>query len=264
MPTIVETLQQYSEPIPDWLRQTSPRFDRKSFFGSRTVYYPGYGNDGYPVKVCARAHAAHAFVYVDYGVCEQTVKDRLQRKGDPAFRGYDVEHEEEVREIVLLPNERTEEELSRAANCIKVNPFRLYVVLKRDKDHDDTQGPERLAMLFVGGDGFVTYNALYCHANGTPPPFLAMLQDHGYGKNYDEFCAGGLLERIARRCGAYPEWLIVGRPRRRGVKHAKGKSRFKPWRGYRDAEARSELGGMHGSPRRLFHRDHWPVRHQFR
>lgn len=65
MPTIVGTLQQYPEWLPGWPRKPSPRFDRESFFRSRTVYYLGYGDDGHPVAICARAHAAHAFVYVD-------------------------------------------------------------------------------------------------------------------------------------------------------------------------------------------------------
>ena len=52
---LVETLKQCPEPLPDWLRQRSPGFDRKGFFSSRTVYYPGFGNDGHPVSVCARA-----------------------------------------------------------------------------------------------------------------------------------------------------------------------------------------------------------------
>ena len=69
--SLVATLQQCPESPPQWLQQPSPTFDRASFFGSRTVFYPGSGDDGQPVKVCARAHAAHAFIYVDYGVSQK-------------------------------------------------------------------------------------------------------------------------------------------------------------------------------------------------
>lgn len=247
MPTIVETLQQHSERLPDWIRQPAPRFDREKFFGSRTVYYPGYGNDGHPVKICARAHAAHAFVYVDYGVSEQTVRDRVDRVGDDGFQGYKVEDEERVGESVLRPGGWTPHvkqwELSNAVSRSSVNirPFGWYAVLKRDEDRDDAHGPERFAMLFIGGDGFATYDALYCQQDGTSPPFLALLQDHGWGGNYDRFCKDGLLERIAQRCGVYPEWLLVGKP-------------GEPWNGYLDAGAKPEPGGEHGIPRRLFSR----------
>ena len=245
MPTIVETLLPYSERLPDWLRQPSPRFDRKKFFGSRTVYYPGYGNDGHPVAICARAHAAHAFVYVDYGVSEQTVKDHANRIGDPGFLGYKVEHEEEVAESALRPGGWTphveQGELSNAVSrySAEIRPYGWYAVLKRDKDRDDAHGPERLAILFVGGDGFATYDALYCQGDGTPSPFLAVLQDCGFGGNYNQFCAGGLLELIASRCDVYPEWLLVG---------ANGE----PWEVYVDAGAEPEPGGMHNTLRTLF------------
>ena len=50
---IITVLQRNPEPLPEWLREASPRFDRTNFFRSRTVYYPGSGSDGQPVKLCA-------------------------------------------------------------------------------------------------------------------------------------------------------------------------------------------------------------------
>ena len=252
MPTIVETLQPYSKPLPDWLRQPKSRFDRESFFRSRTVYYPGYGTDAHPVKVCAEAHAAHAFVYVDYGVSKETVRDCVYRRRGPGFQGYEVEHDEEVVEAVLHPvgwRAYDQEAFARAAEWSRVEPFRLYAVLKRDKDHDDAHGPERLAMLFVGGDGFAMYDALYCQGDGTPPPFLVLVHDYSWGENHDQFRARGLLEQIAIDRGVYPEWLMVG----------EYNGQFEPWEGYLDTGAEPEPGGIHGKPRRLFRRDPWPA-----
>ena len=100
---IVTMLQQEPEPLPNWLREPPRRFNRESFFSGRTVYYPSFGNDGHPVSLCARAHAAHAFVYVDYGVSKETVSERVHGIGDPGFIGYSVEHEEEVSESDLRP-----------------------------------------------------------------------------------------------------------------------------------------------------------------
>ena len=86
---LVNTLKQCPEPLPDWLGQPSPGFDRKDFFSSRTVYYPGFGNDGHPVSICARAHAAHAFVYVDYGVSKETVQANVSTElATAGFVGY--------------------------------------------------------------------------------------------------------------------------------------------------------------------------------
>ena len=247
---LITGLKQDPEPLPEWLRQSSPGFDRESFFGSRTVYYPGAGNDGQPVKLCSHAHAAHAFVYVDYGVAISRIREWVRGVDDPGFRGYRVEHEEEVEESVLRPggwtphaNPSARKERAEQHACVP--PFSLYVVFRRDEDHEDTHGPERFAVLFIGCDGHATYDALYCRNDGTPPPFLVVVQDHGFGGNYDTFGAGGLLERIACGASVYPRYLLVGQ---RG-------DRYKPWAGFRNTSAAAEPGGEHAIPRRLYVRE---------
>ena len=249
--SLVGTLHQCREPCPDCLHQLPPTFDRSAFFSSRTVYYPGFGDDGQPVKLCAQAHAAHAFVYVDYGVSQQTIRDHLSWIGGDGFRGYTVEHEQEVSESDLRPGgwkphvdlSELPEEFYRFVDVI---PYAMFVVLKRDDDHDDSHGPMRLAILFIGGDGYATYDALYCQPDGTSPPFLVVIEDYGFGGNTDQFAAGGLLEKIALRSGVFPKCLLVGKGK---------KGPFEPWSGYRDSGAAPEPGGMHGHPRRLFCRD---------
>ena len=150
---LVTMLKKCPEPLPEWLQKPAPRFDRASFFGSRTVYYPGFGNDGHPVSICARAHAAHAFVYVDYNVSKETVSKRVNRIGDPGFVGYEVEHEEEVSESDLRPGGWPQHVEKRDLPqdpywFANVTPYGLLVVLKRREDRDGSHGPERLALLY--------------------------------------------------------------------------------------------------------------------
>ena len=245
--SLVTTLQQCPEFPPQWLQQPSPTFDRASFFGSRTVFYPGSGDDRQPVSVCARAHAAHTFIYVDYGVSQKKLAKRLHGVNGQGLRGYRVEREQQVPESVLRPGGWTAhvdpERLRKGADRFaKVPPFALFVVFARDADHGPDHGPERLAMLFIGGDGHATYDALYGQNDGTPSPFLVVIQDHGFGGNYSKFWAGGLLECIAHKCGVKPQWLLVGE---------EGEE-FKPWTGYRDSGCPGEPGGVHDIPRRLF------------
>ena len=103
-----------------------------------------------------------------------------------------------------------------------------------------------VAILFIGGDGYATYDALYCQGDGTQSPFLVVVEDYGFGGNPDRFAAGGLLERIAQRCDVFPKCLLVGR----------GKSGdIEPWSGYQDSGVVAEPGGEHGHPRRLYCRD---------
>lgn len=246
MPSIVEILRRDPEPLPEWLATPSPpRFGREAFFASRTVYYPGSGDDGQPVKLCALSHSAHCFVYVDQAVSLHTLRKCLQ---DPVhgFRGYAIASTESVSEDALRPGGWTphvsEDEVRDASRFRSsfVKPFGWFVTLDRRGD-DDGHGPERLAMLFIGGDGFATYDALYCQGDGTPPPFLTVIQDHGFGGDFDHFGRCGLLERIARRRTVLSKLLLVA-------------NNSEPWRDYSDTGATAEPGGSAAHPRRLFRR----------
>ena len=64
-------------------------------------------------------------------------------------------------------------------------------------------------MLFVGGDGFATFDALYCQGDGTPPPYLVVAKDHGFGGNWDAFGEDGLLERLATNAERQPKYLFA-------------------------------------------------------
>ena len=246
MPTIDEILKLDPEPLPAWLKgREPPRFSREAYFASRTVYYPGSGDDGQPVKFCARSHAAHCFVYVDQGVDRDTLLESLCDK-ERGFRGYAIAHQESVSEDVLRPGGWTShasaEETRNSARFKDsfVEPFAWFVVLDR-QDGDEGHGPRRLAILFIGGDGFASYDALYCQNDGTPPPFLAAIQDHGFGGNFSSFGRGGLLESIAQSCDVWPDLLLVG-------------DNSRPWAGYTDWGATPEPGGSAAQPRRLFRR----------
>lgn len=243
---IVNVLKQDPEELPGWLRADPVAFNRDNFFNSRTLYYPGSGDDGHPVSLCARSHAVHAFVYVDYGVDRQTISERVQ---DPVqgFRGYSIINPpgEDITKNTLdwgVPLNPTE-----PYRFADTEPFAWFVVLQRDKDYGDAHGPERIAGLFIGDDGHETYRALYCQGDGTPEPFMIVVQDDGFDGNKvdrfgrkDSFGRNGSLEKIARECGQLPQWLLVG-----------GKD-TKPWRDYEECEADAEVGGMWATPRRLY------------
>lgn len=193
-----------------WLCAERPTFSRSDFFTGRTVYYPGSGFDGDPVKLCSRAHAAHAFVYADYGVEWPEIARQI---ADPetGFRGYAIEREEPVAEAALRPGGWVAHATVKpeAYGFASARPFARLVVLRREDTYDDTYGLRRFAVLFVGGDGFATFDALYCQGDGTPAPYLVASKDHGFGGNYDCFGAGGLLERLAVHAAERPRYLLV-------------------------------------------------------
>ena len=172
----------------------------------------------------------------------EDLRNRLYRVpgAGPGFSGYDVEYDEDVTESVLGWGEGRVGIQCREESA---NPFIWYVVLKRKEGFDDSHGSERFAVLFVGGDGFRTFQSIYCErsrGNRPRPPFLVMIQDHGDV----QFGGGGRLERIARRYRVYPKWLLVGA--------FNDGTPNDPWSGYCDAGTTPECGGMHNKPRMLF------------
>ena len=205
--TPVQYLRQYTEPLPAWLRDFTPGsdYDREKFLSSRTVYYPGSGSDGQPLRLFAQPAAAHCFIYVDCGLERQTIVQELA--GSP-FAGYECLARIAVSERELVPNG------CRRHACLyvgtPVEPFCFLEVLQRDRDHGEDHGPERIAVLFLGTDGFATFDALYGQGQpGVLRPFAVVVQDHGFGGATARFDAGGPLERFAHNAGMQPEFLLV-------------------------------------------------------
>jgi len=212
---LYDHLQERREDIPDWLDQfrDGDHFPRLAFFGSRVVYYPGSGVDGHPVKVFGSTHSAHCFVYVDYGVSQADLSEELNHD-KYRFRGYHTLARLQLQETDLVPTNWTPhlhpDEVAHY-RYHRSGPFGFLEILERDHEFEDNHGPRRLAILFLGADGIASYDALFCQGRDSSVPFAVVLQDHGFGGNYDRFGRGSLLERIARDCRVVPRWLLVAK-----------------------------------------------------
>lgn len=200
--------------MPRWLSrlESVQQFSPKSFLNSRIAFYPGSGFDGHLVKVFGSTHAAHCFVYADYGVSDAELKRTLDDP-DKGFRGYRSLMRIDLKETDILPQGWTphvsQEEVRYRASCPSAyNSFGFVEILERSPDFDDEHGAKRLAIMFLGADGVAAYDALFCQRPGTAP-FAMLLQDHGFSGNYTHFGRGGLLEKIAIRANAFPR-LILG------------------------------------------------------
>jgi hypothetical protein len=245
MTPLHDYLKQCAQPVPSWLmafRQGDP-FPRADFFAAN-AYYPGHGDDGHAVKVFGSAHIVHCFVYADKGMSRAEVQRSL---GDRGFLGYHTLHQQDLREEDLTPNgwrphiPPGEFDPERMLPESRFMPYGLFVVLQRDDDKDDSHGPERLAILFLGADGHATYDALFCQAGGNAP-LAVLIQDHGFGGDYSSFGRGGIMERIATSTARLPRFLLV----------AEGTD---PWVGYsRIPGVAPDCGGMYATPRYLYER----------
>lgn len=242
-----EYLSQHREPCPSWLVNFNEKdsFDHQAFFSSRVVYYPGYGSDGQAVKLFGSSHSAHCFVYADNWTPKERVLDDLDtpKRGYPSrFLGYHCHARVDITPDQIAPVGWKQHAKPPASNFAKphIQPFGFLEVLERNAELTDEHGAQRLAILFLGADGHATYDALFCQRNNRPAPYAVLLQDHGFGGNYSNFGASGVMEQIAQTAKVLPEWLIVGQ-------HTQA------WPGYQlVAGVESDRGGMHQDQRSLY------------
>ena len=205
--SICRFLNPHAEPMPTWLAnfRHGQAFSPELFFGSRVVYYPGSGNDGHAVKLFGGAHSAHCFVYCDYGYTQSRIERELEHPVR-AFRGYRSFSRIHAgsHEVALPP--------SADRGMLPNTPgfFGFLEVLERIKRFGDSHGPERLAILFLRADGH-EYLRAFSQQGYSNPPYAILIEDYGFGGNYDRFGRGGKLEQLAIELRCTPEWLLVGR-----------------------------------------------------
>lgn len=244
-------LNQNSEEVPNWLSTYSPgqELNLNSFFSSRVVYYPGSGRDGDAVKLFASSKSAHCFVYADIGENKKSLVQQLDSKYE-AFSGYRMLDRIELSGKDIIPTNWVQHFDNSLASKIDFNAvkninkesFAFLEILERKAEYDESHGAKRIAILFLGADGFATYDALFCQS-ASQPLFALVLQDHGFGGNYARFDNKGLLHSIAQNTQKFPEYLWVD---------PKG---TEPWEEYQQIKnVDFAVGGMHSKERYLFER----------
>lgn len=180
----------------------------KHFLSSRLLFYPGSRFDGGPIACFNSSHAAHCFIYVDYGVEAAEMERRTVGEG---FRGYRSCARIKMEPEHLAPKDWVQHmRPERPRSDPRFIPYGYIEVLERTAEHDDNHGAERFAVLFLGADGFAAFDALFCQQSSVAAPWCIVLQDHGFGGNYDRFGAGGMLEELARSCRSHARFLLKG------------------------------------------------------
>ena len=180
--------------LPEWLNADRVSFDLIKVLKD-SLYYPCSGFDGDPIKYFAGN--VHSFVYADYGV----TKDRFESEMLRGLWGYHLKHNEEISEQQLTPNgwkvmvNLDQEEMNSFEfhRGFMEKPFAHWVVYERDTDLSESHGPTRISLLFICGDGALTYQALYLQ-NRIVPAIMAVIQPgHGFGGNYTNFYSNDKL-----------------------------------------------------------------------
>ncbi len=224
-------------PFPEWLANLKDLRVlpiRKVLRDS--LFYPASGGDGDPVRYLGGF--VHSFVYVDYGLGKERVLESL-RSEQRGFKGYD---------ILLLRDDVTERELcpggwtpdfptaedgtpARYSGTAAVQrppglweaiwgvrgtvqpPFRIWAIFQRRKEFGTDYGPDRFSLIYVGGDGVASFQAMYV-ANRITPLVVAIIQP-GAGPlnmNWTEFTDPEKIfaRDVLRNPHGKPRYLLYG------------------------------------------------------
>ena len=248
MTDVFTYLKDYREEEPEWIARylRGEQISFKDIMSTRVGYYPGSGFDGTLMKVGNKSHSVHSFLYVDYSLKRKELEDHIAQKD--SIRGNHPVGQIEWQERDLMPHGQYPIDFEirprhgRPDTFVDKDesPYCFSVIMERDADKDDTWGAEHFVVTFLFADGIATYYQLFVKEY-SKAPWLFLLQDHGFGGNYDSFGAGGILDQIIQQSRCYPTFVLCA-------------SNTRIWRGYEKVMGVSPVfGGMHGNRRDLFH-----------
>jgi hypothetical protein len=181
-----------------------------------SLYYPASGFDGSVIKECntrSRGLGVRSFVYCDYAVGEDAF---LSRNDD--FLGYHVLEGRPVGKEEMapagwrpvVPPGVSPERYTRYRHVWK--PFAHWMVYERDADRGDEHGPARFSLLYVGGEGAATYQALYWSNRKSPTAIAIIRPGTGWGLNWTDFRHPDrpFAWVVMNNPVGVPEWVFFG------------------------------------------------------
>ena len=210
-------LRNYREEEPAWIGKYlhGEQITFKDIMSSRVAYYPGSGYDGMLMKVGNMSHSVHSFLYVDYLLKRKDLENHLAQRN--SIRGYHAIGKIEWTEKDLMPNGQYPFTITKKPRCCSPNtfvdpnekPYCFSLILERDEDQDESRGAEHFVVTFLYADGIATYYQLFVREYAKAP-WIFLLQDHGFGCNYDRFGRGGILDSIIAESGICPTFVLCG------------------------------------------------------
>ena len=218
MEDMISYLSKYREETPAWLENYlhGGQITFKDIMSSRVAYYPGSGDDGSLMRIGNKSHSVHSFLYVDYGVKKEVLEERVEN----SIRGYHPIGQIEWHESDLMPNGQYPIDFVIRPKHAKdgnpntfvdpnEKPYCFSVIMERDEDQNETRGAKHFVVTFLFEDGIATYYQLFVKEYAKAP-WIFLLQDHGFGGNYDSFGRGGILDGIIQKNKCYPRFVICG------------------------------------------------------
>lgn len=168
-----------------------------------SLYYPGSGFDGDPIKHLAGNILS--FIYVDYGHSRDKFMEALEKPWFPKY------------EVVGQPRSVTEQELTPNGwppdppTLTYKEPFCEWVVFQRSADVPPGHGPYRFSLLYLCKEGVAAFRALYV-ANNIAPKSVAIIQAGASGGNWTNFedPKDVFATSVLKNRAGQPEILLYG------------------------------------------------------
>ena len=152
-----------------------------------SFYYPSCGFDGGIVKFYGQE--IQSFFYCDYATGREALMETMHD-----FHGYRVLANRDLRQSELVPNGWVMEYPPRMdmgrymRSCERAKtPFAHWVVYERREDFDADFGPKRFSLVYIGGEGVATYQALYWSNRKTAKALAIIQPGHAFGNNWTNF-----------------------------------------------------------------------------
>lgn len=196
-----------------------------------SVYYPACGTDGRPIKYCNtiwRHLDVNSFVYCDFDISEEKfLKDMHNLHGYHVLAHRNISKEEYIPQdwsLELPGTDAHKYTYTFLGLTTDFLPFAHWVVYERNENKGALHGPERLSLLYIGGEGLATFQQLYVSRH-IAPKMLCFIQCWGFAGNWTDFTNPqySFAETIRRHCECTPEWICLGDCGNiNGVQHLKG------------------------------------------
>ena len=151
-----------------------------------SAYYPASSMDGRPVKYLGGF--CHSFVYADCNVSRDTLTEGLD-----TFKGYRLYHSRSIlRENIcskafqaVIP-----EPIDGDPKSLHIHPdflpYTVWAIFDRLPEFDESHGPERFSLLFVGGEGAATFQSFY-YSNECSPSAIVLIKCDAFTGNWTAF-----------------------------------------------------------------------------
>jgi len=180
-----------------------------------SFYYPSCGFDGGIVKDCNTLGAQLkivSFIYCDYATGELFKSQQNTFAGYHIFGTRNVSHSELTPkgwQLQIPPNVNLQD-YQRYKGYWK--PFINWTVYERDENQGDERGPEKFSLLYLGGEGVATYQALYWSNNFTAKALAIIQPGTAFGGNWTDFTAkdGALAWVVNNNPSGSPDIIYYG------------------------------------------------------